>query len=301
MRNERRALDPPYRVIIVDPPWPYDDRQDDPSYRGTTPYPQMSIAEICALDVASIAAPDCILWLWTTNYHMRNAFAVLDAWGFEHRTILTWVKDRMGVGDWLRGQTEHVLMAGRGSPTITLTKQTTVLKAPAHAHSQKPEEFYKLVETLCPASRYAELFSRYPHSERWLPRRRSADHAGGRPMSGLRSRRKGMRNERRLVHALQNEGFAAEKISGMYKPGADISVPLLGVDRAVEVKSRSTGFAQLYRWLQDRDALVIRADRKEPLVVVPLKLAIEIAKAAERGKHFRHEDGKRVDDATTTA
>jgi N6-adenosine-specific RNA methylase IME4/ribosomal protein S14 len=150
----------PYRVIVADPPWPYDDRQEDASHRGTTPYPSMSIAQICALDVASIAAPDCILWLWTTNYHMRNAFVVLDAWGFEHRTILTWVKDKMGVGDWLRGQTEHVLMAGRGSPTITLTNQTTVLKAPAWAHSQKPEEFYKLVEMLCPAARYAYLFSR---------------------------------------------------------------------------------------------------------------------------------------------
>ena len=72
----------------------------------------------------------------------------------------------MGRGDWLRGQTEHALMAVRGEPVVTLTNQTTVLHAPVRAHSQKPEEFYALVESLCPAPRYCELFSRQQR-ERW--------------------------------------------------------------------------------------------------------------------------------------
>jgi hypothetical protein len=53
----------PYRAIVGDPPWPYEIRSEDPSKRATAPYPQMSIAQICATDVASIAAPDCVLWL----------------------------------------------------------------------------------------------------------------------------------------------------------------------------------------------------------------------------------------------
>jgi N6-adenosine-specific RNA methylase IME4 len=157
----------PYRVIVIDPPWPYEIRREDPSHRANTPYPQMSLAQIYALDIASIAAPDSILWLWTTNYHMRHAYAALDAWGFENRTILTWVKDKMGTGDWLRGQTEHCLMAGRGKPTIALTNQTTALHAPTRGHSEKPPEFYDLVESLCPAPRYADLFSRYRHNDKW--------------------------------------------------------------------------------------------------------------------------------------
>jgi N6-adenosine-specific RNA methylase IME4 len=156
----------PYRVIVADPPWPYEVRQEDPTHRGTYDYPSMSIANICALRVAEIAHKDCILWLWTTNLHMRFAFQVLDAWGFEHKTILTWTKPHMGLGDWLRGQTEHCLMAVRGRPTVNLTTETTVLHAPTRAHSQKPEEFYALVEKLCPAPRYAELFSRQPR-DRW--------------------------------------------------------------------------------------------------------------------------------------
>jgi N6-adenosine-specific RNA methylase IME4/ParB-like chromosome segregation protein Spo0J len=157
----------PYRVIVADPPWPYEPRKDDPSHRANLGYPQMSIAQICAAPVASIAAPDCILWLWTTNFDMRRAFAVLDAWGFEERTILTWAKDRMGFGDWLRGQTEHCVFAIRGKPIVELTNQTTLLRGPLRAHSQKPIEFYDFVEKLCPAPRYAYLFSRYRHNDKW--------------------------------------------------------------------------------------------------------------------------------------
>jgi N6-adenosine-specific RNA methylase IME4 len=157
----------PYRVIAADPPWPYEKRQADPSHRGVLPYSSMSIAQICALNVSSLAHDDSILWLWTTNCHMREAFEVVDAWGFEHKTILTWVKDRMGLGDWLRGQTEHCLMATRGKPIVHLTNQTSALHGPVRDHSRKPIEFYQFGEELCPAPRYADLFSRYRHNDRW--------------------------------------------------------------------------------------------------------------------------------------
>jgi len=52
-------------------------------------------------------------------------------------------------------------------------------------------------------------------------------------MSGRRSRDKGSRTERAIVRALQDRGIAAEKISGLYVPGADLSVPALGVERRV--------------------------------------------------------------------
>jgi N6-adenosine-specific RNA methylase IME4 len=157
----------PYRVVVADPPWPFELDREDPSHRAMAPYTTMSIADICAMKVSDIAHKDSILWLWTTNYHMGEAFRVLEAWGFAHRTILTWAKDRMGYGDLLRCQTEHVLMAIRGKPIVTLTNQTTLLHAPVRAHSEKPREFYDLVESLCPAPRYADLFSRYRHSDKW--------------------------------------------------------------------------------------------------------------------------------------
>ncbi len=47
-----------------------------------------------------------------------------------------------------------------GKAVVQLTNQSTLLQAPVGAHSQKPEAFYELVEKLCPAPRYAELFAR---------------------------------------------------------------------------------------------------------------------------------------------
>jgi hypothetical protein len=103
---------------------------------------------------------------------------------------------------------------------------------------------------------------------------------------GRGARDKGNRLERALVHALQNAGFAAERVplSGAARGrfGGDLSVPLLGIDRSVEVKARANGFRRLYDWLGDHDFLIVRADHSEPLVVIPFRLAAEIAKAAEK-------------------
>jgi N6-adenosine-specific RNA methylase IME4 len=152
----------PFRTIVCDPPWFYA-RADDPSHRSGTPYPCMSVAEICAMPVAQIAADDAVLWLWCTNANMRHAFTVLDSWQFSERSILTWVKPSIRCGEWLRGQTEHCIFSVRGRPTVTLTNQSTALfaTAPENRHSRKPEEFYRLVESLCPGSKL-ELFCRHP-------------------------------------------------------------------------------------------------------------------------------------------
>jgi hypothetical protein len=103
---------------------------------------------------------------------------------------------------------------------------------------------------------------------------------------GLTSREKGNRTERAIVRLLQERGFAAERVplSGVARGrfGGDASVPVLAIDRRVEVKCRGNGFRELYKWLDGADFLIVRADRRELLVVIPLYLAVEIATAAER-------------------
>ena len=141
------------------PPWDFDGGKANSTYRGAKPYPAMSLDEIELLPVPDLAHDDCILWLWTTNTHMQHAFRIAEAWGFESKTILTWVKDRLGAGSWLRGMTEHCLMCVKGKPTVTLTNQTTAIHGPVREHSRKPDEFYELVNRLCPGSK-VELFAR---------------------------------------------------------------------------------------------------------------------------------------------
>jgi len=142
----------PFQVIVADPPWRYESG-------NSLPYPTMGIEEIKAMPVVEIADENAILWLWTTNAHLRVAFDVVAAWGFEYRTMLTWVKDRMGTGEWLRGQTEHCMLAVRGEPVFLHGSHATVLEAARREHSRKPEEFYSLVESTSPGGR-VELFSR---------------------------------------------------------------------------------------------------------------------------------------------
>jgi N6-adenosine-specific RNA methylase IME4 len=146
-----------YHVLVVDPPWPYEKRADDASHRGRCLYPDISIEKLMALEIP--AEEDSILWLWTTNAFMHEAYHLIEEWGFSPKTILTWVKDRMGTGDWLRGKTEHCIFAVKGNPVIDLTNQTTVLNAPTRQHSRKPDEFYKMIEELCPG-RKIDYFSR---------------------------------------------------------------------------------------------------------------------------------------------
>jgi Holliday junction resolvase len=109
--------------------------------------------------------------------------------------------------------------------------------------------------------------------------------AHGAVMGGRASRDKGNRRERAIVKYFQNLGFAAERVPLSGAAGGsylgDLTIPVCNVDRVVEVKSRRDGFRELYKWLEARDLLIVCADRKEPLVILPLKLAAEIAAKAD--------------------
>lgn len=147
----------PFHVICIDPPWPYGTPYDPNGRRAANPYPEMSLEQIRELNIP--AADDCILWLWTTHKFMRHSFSLLDAWGFRDVAILTWAKDRMGLGSWLRSQSEFCIMSVKGTPPINLSNQTTIISGPLREHSRKPDSFYALVESLCVGAKL-DYFSR---------------------------------------------------------------------------------------------------------------------------------------------
>lgn len=153
LREAIKVLEPPkqlYDVIVVDPPWPFEIEYDPENWRGPPPYPTLTIDEIKNLQLPS--AENSIIWLWTTNRFLHDAYHILESWGYEPKTILTWVKTRnFGVGVWLRGQSEHCIFAVKGQvkDNIELTNQSTVLFAENTVHSEKPDEFYELVDKLC--------------------------------------------------------------------------------------------------------------------------------------------------------
>lgn len=153
----------PFGVIVIDPPWPYDNSDQHEGSRGHIDYPSMSIQAICDLapQFDTRAKDDCILALWITNAFVHEVGRILFSWGFEHRTMITWDKELAGVGSLPRGQTEHLVIATRGAPVHTLNEITTLLRVKRREHSRKPDEMYELLAKHC-SGPFIDMFSREP-------------------------------------------------------------------------------------------------------------------------------------------
>jgi N6-adenosine-specific RNA methylase IME4 len=100
------GLLPPYATLVVDPPWPYDDKPTG-YQRGETggrakarflPYSWLTIEQITALPIADLARPAAHLYLWTTQRYLWDAKQVAEAWGWRVLKVLTWCKEPMGLG-----------------------------------------------------------------------------------------------------------------------------------------------------------------------------------------------------------
>lgn len=111
-----------FGCIVADPPWL--ETGGGKIKRGADRhYPLMKTADICALPVSSIVLPDAHLYLWiTNNFLARGAHVeVAHAWGFRPVTVLTWKKEgKIGLGQYFRGTTEHVVFCVRGAPPYRL-------------------------------------------------------------------------------------------------------------------------------------------------------------------------------------
>lgn len=146
-----------FRTIVADPPWQYGNGSTRNAARKH--YPTMTVPEVCALDVKSRAHDEAHLYLWTTNNFLREAFDVVEAWGFEYKTCLTWVKPQMGMGNYFRGGTEHVLFGVRGGLRTQSRSLVNWFEASRGRHSAKPQHFYELVEKASPGP-FLEMFAR---------------------------------------------------------------------------------------------------------------------------------------------
>jgi N6-adenosine-specific RNA methylase IME4 len=159
-----------YGIVYADPPWHFKIGADSGLDRHpSNHYPTMTLAEIMALDVPSLAAPDSVLWLWATAAMMPQALEVMMAWGFSYRSQYVWVKDKFGTGYWNRCKHELLLIGTRGNipaPSQDLL-QPSIIPAPAGRHSEKPEDFAELIELYYPHLPKIELYRRGPARKGW--------------------------------------------------------------------------------------------------------------------------------------
>lgn len=162
-------------AILADPPWSYRTWSAKGTGRSAEQhYSTMSVEELMALPVADLAAPDCVLFMWATWPTIRDAFRLIDAWGFEYKTCgFDWMKANVStldlfpdpksadikLGHWTRSNSEPCLLATRGKPKRKDAGVRMGIIEPAREHSRKPDCVHERIERLVDGP-YLELFAR---------------------------------------------------------------------------------------------------------------------------------------------
>lgn len=148
-----------YDVLYVDPPWRYEHVETE-NRAIENQYPTMSLDEICRMKVP--AADAALMFMWATSPKLAEALRVVEAWGFDYRTNMVWVKDRIGMGYYARQRHELLLIAKRGEFPVPAVgdRPDSVIEAARGEHSAKPGIVYGLIERMYPNARRVELFAR---------------------------------------------------------------------------------------------------------------------------------------------
>lgn len=159
-----------FPLILADPPWPYKVWSKKGQGRSAEHhYRTMPLDEILALDLKRIAADDCALLLWATAPNLPQAFAAMQAWGFDYKTVaFTWIKRNKkadtlfwGLGHYTRANPEWILLGTRGQGLPRVRKDVhSVIESPVLRHSQKPPESRHRIVDLFGDLPRIELFAR---------------------------------------------------------------------------------------------------------------------------------------------
>jgi N6-adenosine-specific RNA methylase IME4/ParB-like chromosome segregation protein Spo0J len=164
---ELAATSPPqatgiFSVLCADPPWRYDANPTPDSRAIENHYPTMTADELAALPLP--AADDAVLFLWVTSPKLVEGVELMQAWGFDYRTCMVWVKDKIGMGYYARQQHELLLIGRRGDLPVPepSDRPSSVISAPRERHSAKPAEAYELIERMYPRLPRVEIFARGP-------------------------------------------------------------------------------------------------------------------------------------------
>ena len=164
-----------YKVIYADPPWQYRAYTKKEGGRSAeSHYPTMNLEDIKKLPIMELADKDCALFMWVTLPCLREGLSVLDAWGFQYKTIaFVWVKmnkkaDSLfwGMGYWTRSNVEFCILATKGKPKRVSAGVHQVIMTHIEEHSKKPQEARIRIEKLMGDVPRIELFARQK-SEGW--------------------------------------------------------------------------------------------------------------------------------------
>jgi len=152
-----------YRVIYADPPWQYGDERAGGNHGGAVDhYNTMGINELKNMPIVSLAEDNAVLFLWATAPLLPEALELINAWGFKYKTNFIWDKVKHNMGHYNSVRHELLLIATKGSCTpdnVQLFDSVQSIKR-TDRHSEKPEEFRKIIDTLYTYGNKLEMFAR---------------------------------------------------------------------------------------------------------------------------------------------
>lgn len=161
-----------YKTVYADPPW--NETGGGQIKRGADAhYSLMKTPDIIEYMKQIPIDDNAHLYLWVTNNHLRDGLRVVDALGFRYITNIVWVKDRIGLGQYFRGQHELCLFCVKGNlpykskinDNRSCCVYSTVINARRTEHSKKPLEIYNLIENTS-YEPFIEVFAR-SHRNGW--------------------------------------------------------------------------------------------------------------------------------------
>lgn len=167
--------DKKYSIIYADPPWNYKVYSKKGLGRSAESYyPTLKIEDICNIPVGDIADKNSILFMWVTYPTLNEAFKVIEAWGFEYKTVaFTWIKlnkcsmgQHLGMGFWTRANAEICLLATKGKMKRIRKDIRQLILSPVRRHSEKPPEVRGRIVALMGDLPRIELFAR-KRAEGW--------------------------------------------------------------------------------------------------------------------------------------
>jgi N6-adenosine-specific RNA methylase IME4 len=156
-----------YGAIIADPPWRFENYSAAGEAKNPVAhYSCMRTADIAALPVSQLAAPDCALFMWATAPMLPDAIELMCRWGFTFKSAGAWAKQSstgekwaFGTGYCFRSAAEFYLLGTIGKPQVRSHSVRNLIAAPVREHSRKPDDLHRDVEALY-AGPYCELFGR---------------------------------------------------------------------------------------------------------------------------------------------
>jgi len=148
-----------YRVIYADPPWQYSNRQADYFTTQDDHYITMTIEQIRGLPMKDLALENAVLFLWATSPILEDALTVMNDWGFAYKASFVWDKVKHNMGHYNSVRHEFLLVGVRGSCLPDTPKLfDSVQSIERTSHSEKPEFFRQMINTLYPYGPKLELF-----------------------------------------------------------------------------------------------------------------------------------------------